>query len=65
MQSKNILTSKTLWANVIGLGAAYLGSKGIGVSGETQAQIVTGVLAVVNIILRLVTNKPVHIVKRD
>lgn len=51
--------SKTLWANLIAGGVTVAGVFGIdlGLDGETQAQLVAGVMVVVNIVLRLVTSK--------
>lgn len=63
MESKHILQSKTFWANVLGLIAMVATSAGLdlGLTAEAQASIVAGILAVVNIVLRLVTREPVRV----
>ena len=60
MESKSFLASKTLWVNLIAGIATVSGAFGLdlGLDAETQTAIATGVLAVVNIVLRLVTTKP-------
>jgi hypothetical protein len=52
-------TSKTLWANLIAGGVTVAGVFGIdvGLDPEAQAQLVAGVMVVVNIALRLVTDQ--------
>ena len=50
-------TSKTLWANIVA-GAVTLGGAfglDLGLDAEAQAQLVGGVMVIVNIALRLVT----------
>lgn len=61
MQSKPFWTSKTLWVNVVALVASVTGAFGIdvGLTPEAQASIVGGIMAVANIVLRLVTKQPV------
>lgn len=58
-------TSKTLWVNILTLVAAVSGAFGLdlGLDTETQASIVAGILAVANIILRLVTKDGVSVGK--
>lgn len=58
---KHWLASRTLWINVLAVVAAVAGAFGIdvGLDPETQTAIVAGVLAVVNIGLRLVTKAPI------
>ncbi|WP_435100811.1 hypothetical protein [Arhodomonas sp. AD133] len=55
--------SKTLWVNVLALIAAVTGALGIdvGLDAETQTAIVGGIMGVVNIVLRLVTDRPVTV----
>ncbi len=55
--SKPFWASKTLWVNVFALVASVTGAFGldIGLTPEAQTSIVGGVMAIVNIILRLVT----------
>ena len=55
--SKPFWASKTLWVNAVALVASISGAFGldIGLTPEAQSSIVGGVMAVVNIILRLVT----------
>jgi len=58
MNSKNILSSKTLWANVIAIAAMLIQSKtGFIVAPEYQE----AGLGLINIILRLITKQPVTI----
>jgi len=58
---KPILKSKTLWVNVIAiLGIILNGLYGIGLDAETQAVLVTSVLALANIILRFFTSQPIR-----
>lgn len=61
MDSKPFYASKTLWLNVIAGIAAVSTAFGLnlGLDPDTQVAIVGGVMAVVNIILRLVTKAPV------
>ena len=55
--------SKTIWVNVVAFLATFASFKGVNVTPEEQAQIVTGILAVVNILLRFVTHDPITIKK--
>ena len=53
--------SKTMWANLIG-GAVTIGSVfglDLGLTPETQAQLVAGIMVVVNLVLRFVTKGPI------
>ena len=61
MEKKPWYSSKTLWVNALALVAAVTGTAGIdiGLTPEAQASIVTGIMAVANIVLRLVTTKGV------
>jgi len=61
MNGKKWYASKTLWTNLVGLAAVALSAMGYSVLDDpaTQAQVVAGVLAVVNFALRLVTKEPV------
>ncbi len=64
MDSKHWLTSKTMWANVIALGAVVISYFGIeGPDEKVQAEILIGFMAVLNLILRAVTTKPVTLSK--
>ena len=58
---KQWYASKTLWANLIAGGVTVAGVFGIdvGLEPESQAQLVAGVMVVVNILLRLVTSEPI------
>lgn len=60
---KSFLQSKTLWVNVLALIAAVSGAFGIdvGLDPEAQTAIVGGVMAVVNVILRLTTKTGVSV----
>lgn len=64
-ETKPFWTSKTLWVNVIAGIATVAGvfKLDLGLDPEAQASIVTGVLAVVNIILRFTTKTAVTATK--
>lgn len=53
--------SKTLWVNALALIATLAGAFGIdlGLTPEVQAEVGVGIMAVVNIILRLTTSKAI------
>ena len=59
--AKPFWASKTLWVNAVALIAAAAGALGldIGLDPELQITIVGAIMAVVNIVLRFVTDKPV------
>ena len=59
--SKTWWQSKTIWANVIAFVATIAGMFGFdwGLTPEVQAQIVAAVMAVVNVVLRFITDKPI------
>lgn len=63
MNAKTLWESKTFWFNILGLLATVAAAFGLdlGLSDEVKAQIVGGVMAVGNIVLRLVTSKPVKL----
>lgn len=58
---KPFWASKTLWVNGIAFVAAITGALGLdlGLDAEAQASLVGGVMAAVNIVLRLTTTAPV------
>jgi hypothetical protein len=58
---KNWYQSKTLWANVVAGAVTLAGVFGInvGLDAETQAQLVGGIMVIVNIVLRFVTKDPI------
>ncbi len=58
MDTKPFWASKTMWVNVVALVASLTVGFGIdlGFTAAVQAEIVGGVMAVVNIILRFMTN---------
>ena len=60
-ENKRWYASRTLWINAIAGLAAVSGALGLdlGLDSETQIAIVGGVMAVINIVLRFVTSKPV------
>ena len=61
MNAKNWYESKTLWFNILALGVAVAAN--FGFSGELPAEwgiFVPVVVAVINMILRLVTNQPIQ-----
>jgi len=59
--NKPFWASKTLWVNLLAGIAAISGAFNLdlGLDQEMQAQIVVGIMAVVNFALRLVTDTPV------
>ena len=63
MDSKSIFLSKTVWLNILGPVFVWLGAKyGLQVDTETQMEIVGGALGIANILMRLVTTQPIHII---
>jgi hypothetical protein len=61
VHAKSIFASKTFWVNALTLAATILGSLS-GVLPPEAAPYVAGVLSVVNIMLRVVTDSPVKII---
>ena len=61
MESKSWYASKTLWVNLLAMVATILGAFGIdlGLTPEVQTEIAVGVMAAVNVVLRLVTKAPI------
>jgi hypothetical protein len=58
MENKEFWKSRTLWVNFIAIVGIVLNSiYGIDLDAETQAALATSILAVINIILRLLTNQ--------
>ena len=54
--AKSVLFSRTLWTNIVAVGASFAASKlGVQIDAETQIAI----LGVINLILRIVTKQPV------
>lgn len=49
--------SKTMWANIVAFGAtmATIAGVDLGLDAATQAELVAGVMAIVNVVLRAVT----------
>jgi len=65
MENKVWYTSKTIWVNgltIVGLGFGLFGID-VGLDEETKGKIATGVLAVVNVILRMMTSVPLKMRK--
>ena len=60
-ESKPWYASKTIWTNIVAFAAtiAVIAGVDIGLTPETQAEIVAAVLAGINIVLRLLTTKAV------
>ena len=61
MDSKMWYASKTLWVNMIALAATVSAALGVdlGLDAATQSSIAMGVMAIVNIVLRLMTKTAV------
>jgi len=62
MDSKSIFKSKTFWANALGPLFLWLAAKGVDLSPDDQAALITVVMMIVNIVLRSITKQPVHVV---
>ena len=61
METKKIYESRTFWVNLVAIIGIVLNSLyGIELDAELQATLATSVLAVINIILRLITSKPIR-----
>ena len=60
-EAKPWWASKTIWINAVALIAAVSAGLGLdlGLDGEGQAALVGGIMAVVNMVLRVVTGKPI------
>lgn len=67
-QSKPFWASKTIWVNLIALAASLVGAfgldLGLDLSAEGQTSMVAGIMAVVNVALRLLTKEPVSVTKK-
>ena len=59
--TKNPLASKTLWANGLAFVSTIAIANGfdLGLTAEVQAQILAGIMAIVNIVLRLMTTEAI------
>lgn len=58
MESKEFWKSKTLWINAVAIIGVILNSLyGIELDAQSQATIASGILGLINIILRLLTKK--------
>ena len=61
METKKIYQSKTFWVNLLAIVGIVLNSLyGIELDAEVQATLATSILAVINIVLRLRTNKGIR-----
>jgi len=58
-ESKTIWASKTFWTNIIGFAGTLAAARGFDIPTEVQAEIVVGIMAFVNILLRFATAKGV------
>jgi len=61
MESKPFWASKTLWANLIAGVVVIAGAFGLDLdmSPEVQTALVGGIMAIINIVLRFMTGKPI------
>ena len=62
-EAKSVFASKTIWVNLLAL-AGSIGTVfgfDLGLDEESQTAIVGGVMAVVNVVLRLTTKAPVKL----
>ena len=62
MEAKPIWASRTFWVNMVALVASVAGVFGtdVGLAAEQQTAVVGGIIAVANIVLRVVTKGPVR-----
>lgn len=64
--SKSVFLSKTFWVNAVALVAMVASQYGFDIPVEEQAVVVTFGLALVNVVLRAMTHKAVHVLpKKD
>ena len=63
METKSIFASKVFWANLIAIFAMAVGAMGfdVGLDDQTKGEVATGVVAIVNIVLRFVTSTSVTV----
>ena len=63
METKTWWSSKTIWVNVLAGVAAIAAGFGLdlGLTAEVQSQVVVGVLAAVNVALRVVTSSALRL----
>ena len=61
-ESKSILKSKTVWANIATALVMLAAVANVELSAEEATAIVTGVFTLVNVVMRLVTKGQAHIV---
>ena len=59
--AKSFLTSKTIGANIVAFVATWLGAHHLPIDADTQATLVAGVMALMNIALRAVTVQPISL----
>lgn len=59
--AKPFWTSRQLWINAVALAASLGAGAGFDIPGEEQGALVAGIMAAVNIVLRLVTTKAVTV----
>ncbi len=63
VETKSIFSSKTFWLNVLGpVFAWFATSKGINLSPDEQVGVITGVMALANVVMRFLTVQPVHLI---
>lgn len=59
---KNILQSRTFWANLLGPVFLFLAAHyGLNLDADTQATIIVLVMSMVNIVLRKLTTQPITV----
>lgn len=63
-ESKSIFKSKTVWANIATALVMLATVANVELSAEEATAIVTGVFTLVNVVVRLVTKGPVHILPK-
>ena len=58
---KNWYESKVLWANFLALAGSVAVASGLdlGLTADVQAELLVGIMAAVNMVLRVVTTKPI------
>lgn len=63
MESKSLFASRTFWANILTPAFAWLGTNyGLQLDAEAQTAVISLAVLLVNIVMRKVTSRPVHII---
>ena len=63
-ETKNILTSKTFWVNLLSIGVIIVNRKGKVIDPILIEPVVVVILPFINILLRTITTKPVVVLPK-